>query len=56
MMMQRRAFFRAAAFAGAAGAAIPHETTIEQASDRSVEEIGRAVDRLTAELPARCVP
>ena len=49
-MMQRRAFFSAAAFAGAAGAAIPHDTTVEQASDRSVEEIGRAVDRLTAEL------
>ena len=30
-MMQRRAFFSAAAFAGAAGAAIPHETTVEQA-------------------------
>jgi hypothetical protein len=27
-MMQRRAFFSEAAFAGAAGAAIPHETTV----------------------------
>ena len=48
--MQRRDLFSAAAFAGVAGAAVPHEAAIEQASDRSVEDVARAVDRLTAEI------
>ena len=53
--MQRRELFSAAAFAGVAGAAFPHDTTLEQASDRTVEEVARAVDRLTAEIHSQQV-
>ena len=48
--MHRREVFSAAAFAGVARAAVPHEEALEQASDRGVEEVAHAVDRLTTEI------
>ena len=48
--MHRREVFSAAAFAGVARAAVPHEEALEQASDRGVEEGAHAVDRLTTEI------
>jgi hypothetical protein len=53
--MKRRQIFSMAALAGFAGAEMPHEPALEQTSERSVEEVARAVDRLTAEIHGRRV-
>ena len=53
--MKRRELFSTAAFAGVASGVFPHDTILEQPSDRSVEEVAHAVDRLTAEIHIRRV-